>query len=145
VTTAKKNTKAFTLASYREKANETYGAFTIDLGDGVSTELRNPMRISEQAQERAFEIMAELKDQKTPEEPEEGKWTEVGADSDDEIDFEQLKRMRPIMLEFLSLVGDKNTPLLLDAIRDDLAVLMAVFQDYFAEVGLGEASSSPDA
>ena len=52
--------------------------------------------------------------------------------------------MQPLLVEFIQLVGDENVSKLLDKVGHDLAVLMDIFQDYFAEVGLGEASSSED-
>jgi hypothetical protein len=48
------------------------------------------------------------------------------------------------MLEILSLVGDSNVTKLIDQISGDLSVIMAIFQDYFKEISLGEASASED-
>lgn len=133
--------KIFTLENYQKKADETYGSFTLEFGKGAQTTLRNPLRVDEKSRERVFELVDEL--QAKPVEGEDGKWQEVGAE--ETLSADELKRMEPLITEFLTLVGDANTPKLLDVVKGDLAVLMNIFQDYFVEVGLGEASSSPDA
>lgn len=135
----------FTLASYEEEADKKYGSFTIDLGNKVTCNLRNPLRLPDEKQERVFELIDELtsfEKNKAAEEAADGKWTEVGGD--DEHSLDDLKRMKPIFIEFLTLVGDKNVDKLIARVKDDFAILSSLFQDYFKEVGLGEASSSED-
>ena len=134
--------KVFSLDNYRAAADKTYGSFKLKINKDVTTEFHNPLRIEEAKRDRVFELIDEL----TPEQPEkkEGEWQEVGAD-DEPMSIEDLRKMQPLLVEFLLLVGDKHTPILIDAVGGDFAVLMSIFQDYFSEVGLGEASSSPDA
>ncbi len=135
--------KIFTLDYYQQKADEKYGTFDIQLSKTVSVKLYNPLRISEEKRERVFQIVSELDTSKKQKDAKDGEWNEVGGD-DDTMSIEDVAHMQPLLVEFIQLVGDENAPKLIDKVGHDLAVLMDIFQDYFAEVGLGEASSSED-
>lgn len=135
--------KTFTLSSYVEAANKKYGSYTLELDEKTSTTLANPIRVpSDEARERLFQLVEEISSDKKADAPKEGEWNEVGADEDSEMSAEELTRMKPLLTEFFLLVGDDNTPKLLELIGNDLMILLDIFQDYFKEVGLGEASTS---
>lgn len=121
----KSKTKTFDLSTYQEKADAEYGVYTIRVSEDTVVRLLNPLRIAEEKRTRLFELIPTL----TPEEGE-------------EPDADAVARIVPAILEILELVGDHNVDKLLNAIRGDFAVVMQVFQDYFKEIGLGEASLS---
>jgi hypothetical protein len=50
--------------------------------------------------------------------------------------------MQPLINEIFTLVGDENVVKLLARVGGDLSITMKIFQDYFKEIGLGEASDS---
>lgn len=131
----------FTLDSYREAAEEKYGSFEIQISKTVSTHLYNPLRIDEKKRNRVFEIIEELEPEKK--EAQDGKWQEVGGD-DDGMSMKDVAKMHPLLVEFILLVGDDNTQKLIDQVGHDITILLAIFQDYFKAVGLGEASTSEE-
>lgn len=138
-------TKTFTLTDYKEAADKQYGCYEIKLDEKRTARLLNPMRLGEDRQNRVFEIMDEITKTDEDEEGEnkQAQWQEVGADVKEEnFDAEQLAKLRPLLLELVEVVGDAHADALVEVLREDFAVLMAVFQDYISEVGLGEAASS---
>lgn len=115
---------AFSLDNYKKQADETYGSYDIRVSEDVVVTLKNPLRVSDKNRARLFEIVDELKfDGET-------------------ATAKDVERMSPLMLEIMRLVGDDNVELLIDGVKDDLSVTMAIFQDYFSAVNLGEASAS---
>lgn len=114
----------FSLANYRQKADEEFGTFDIGVDEDTVVQLKNPLRVDAKNQERLFEIVDELKFE------------------GEEATSKDVARMTPLMIEIMTLVGDENVSMLTDQIKDDTALIMAIFQDYFKAVGLGEASSS---
>lgn len=117
--------KTFDLSAYQDKADAEYGVYTIRVSEDTVVNLRNPLRIAQDKQDRLFALIPTLS-------------TEEGA----EQDADSVARIMPAILEILELVGDENVDKLLNAIRGDFAVVMQIFQDYFKEIGLGEVSLS---
>jgi hypothetical protein len=119
-------TKLFSLDTYEKDADKEYASYQIRVNEDTIVTLKNPLRIREDNRTRLFELLPEL------------------AFEDETPTTEDVKRITPLMLEVLQLVGDENVGLLVDRISGDLSVIMAIFQDYFREIGLGEASLSED-
>lgn len=138
--------KVFSLESYREEAEKQYGSYTLRLDEETVTVLRNPLRMNDQDQERVFELLTSIAPEEKKSEEGDEQWNEVGADDPETEDLavEDIAKMKRVIMEVLELVGDSKTSILLDVVREDFAILMSVFQDYMKEVGLGEASSSPN-
>ncbi len=118
--------KLFSLDTYEKDADKEYASYQIRVNEDIIVTLKNPLRIREDNRTRLFELLPEL------------------AFEDETPTTEDVKRITPLMLEVLQLVGDENVGLLVDRISGDLSVIMAIFQDYFREIGLGEASLSED-
>lgn len=114
----------FSLANYKKKADAEFGSYDIRVNEDVVVTLKNPLRVEDEKRDRLFEIVDELKFE------------------GDEATAADVKRMAPLMIEIMRLVGDENVELLIEGVRGDLSVTMAIFQDYFAAVNLGEASAS---
>jgi hypothetical protein len=123
--------KEFSLASYQEVADKTYGSFRVKVSDRTFATLRNPMRLDDAANSKVLELVDQIV-----------ALTGDGEDEDKEMTTDDVKALKPLLSEFLLTVGDANTKKLLEAIAGDFVVLMAVFQDYFKEIALGEASPS---
>jgi len=119
----------WTLESLIEEANAKFGSCSVSFGN-EKTELRNPIRIPEKARERVFEILDEIQ-------------ADADATKADDSHKSTLDQAA-VFAEFLTLVGDAKTPKLLAKIGDDLAVVMALFDKYQKDVGLGEASASSE-
>lgn len=119
--------KIFSLDSYQEQADKDYGSYSIRVSPETVVVLLNPLRINQEKRDRLFEIIPE-----------------ISTDGDEDKSFgpEDLKRLSPLIIEILQLVGDRNVDKLINAISGDFAVVMRIFQDYFKAVGLGEASVS---
>ena len=124
---ATKDENIFTLTAFKKAADEKYGKLAVDLGGGKTTVLQSPLRISDANREKVLTLVDEFSA------------AEDASTEDDEQSLADLKELAPKFREFLTAVGDENTPKLLDAIGDDLAVLIEVFQAYQEKVGLGEA------
>lgn len=119
-----KKTGGFSLDAYEREADKLYKSYKIRVDEDTLVTLYNPIRISEANRTRLFEIIPLLTTDK------------------DEASTDDVSRMTPLMLEILELVGDENVDVLISRIRNDLSVTMSIFQDYFKEISLGEASSS---
>lgn len=118
--------KLFSLDTYEKDADKDYASYQIRVDADTVVTLKNPLRINDAKREHLFEILPQLQfEDETP-------------------TNEDVKRIAPLMLEILQDVGDENVDKLIDRIRGDLSVTMAIFQDYFKEIGLGEASLSED-
>lgn len=119
-------TKLFSLDTYEKDADKDYTSYQIRVDADTVVTLKNPLRINDAKREHLFEILPQLQiDNENP----------TSAD---------VNRIAPLMLDILKDVGDENVDKLIDRIRGDLSVTMAIFQDYFKEIGLGEASLSDD-
>lgn len=114
----------FTLESIHEAANQRFGSMTVEF-EGKTTVLASPLRIAEAKRNQVFDIIDEI---------------QAASEGDEEAsDAVAARNLGPQFRQFLTLVGDKNTPALLKALGDDLGLLVALFEKYQAEVGLGEA------
>lgn len=114
----------FTLDTYKKNADKQFGQYDIRVDADTIVTLKNPLRIDEDNRVSLFSIVEQLKFE------------------GDEATAEDVARMAPLMVEIMRLVGDENVDKLIAGIEGDLSVTMAIFQDYFKAVGLGEASSS---
>lgn len=112
----------FSLDDYKKQADKEYKTFQIKVGNDIVT-LNNPIRIPAEKRDRLFEIIPQLS-------------------SDEKVGAEDLKRLAPLLIEVLELVGDENVDKLVADVRDDLPLTFKIFQAYFEEIGLGEASRS---
>lgn len=113
----------FSLDTYEKNAEKNFKSYKIRVDEDTIVTLYNPIRISDENRAQVFELASKL-------------------DVDGDLTNEQVSMMGPIALEIMRLVGDENVDILISRIRNDLAVTMNVFQDYFTEIDLGEASSS---
>lgn len=114
----------FSLDDYKKQADKEYKSYQIRVkGDKLVT-LNNPLRISEKNRERLFEIIPQL------------------SSGEGKTEAKDLARLAPLLIEVLELVGDENVGELIADVRDDLPLTFAIFQAYFEEIGLGEASHS---
>lgn len=114
----------FSLDTYKKKADDEFGQYDIRVSEDVVVVLKNPLRVPAEKRTELFSIVEQLKF------------------DGDTATAEDVARIAPLMLEIMRLVGDENVDKLIDSIGEDLTVTMAIFQDYFKAVGLGEASSS---
>lgn len=112
----------FTLDAIREAADKRFGSMTIEF-DGKTTVLSSPLRISEDKRNKVFDIVDEISS------------NSEGEDSDVSV----ARTLGPQFREFLTLVGDRNTPALIKLLGEDLGALVALFEQYQEQVGLGEA------
>lgn len=119
-------TKLFSLDTYEQNADKDYTAYQIRVNADTVVTLKNPLRIKDDNRTKLFDLLPQL-----------------SFESEDPT-ADDVKRIAPLMLEVLELVGDENVGLLIERISGDLSVIMAIFQDYFKEIGLGEASPSED-
>jgi len=105
-----------TLDSIRAAADRKFASKVIDLGD-TQVELLSPVRLGKKVRDRLSNMSDEIKG---------------GADQE------------VVLAEVLASVAktEEQGAKLLEAIGDDLAVLIAVFEAYGSEVELGEASDS---
>lgn len=109
-------TSAITLDSIREAAEKKYGSREVELGDGKSISLRNPLRLSKTERD-------ELSD--------------LNIDQFDEpVDY--------FKKAFALVASEKESEELAKVLGDDVAFYMALFEEYMGGVELGEASPSQD-
>jgi len=113
----------FSLDTYKKQADKEYKTFQIRVSGDTIVTLNNPIRIPADKRDRLFEIIPQLS-------------------SDEKVGAEDLKRLAPLLIEVLELVGDENVNTLIADVRDDLPLTFKIFQAYFEEIGLGEASRS---
>jgi len=118
--------KVFSLDTYEKDADKDYAAYQIRVDADTVVTLKNPLRIKDAQRERLFELLPQL------------------TFENDTPTSEDVKRIAPLMIEILESVGDDNVGKLIERVAGDLSVTMAIFQDYFKEIGLGEASLSED-
>jgi hypothetical protein len=123
----------WTLESLIEEADEKYGSCSITFGN-EKTELRNPIRINEKERQRVIEVLKSIQVEKEA--------AEVAEKAGE--DYESTLDTFAALTEILTLVGDTKTPKLLTKVGSDLAVLMALFNKYQVDVGLGEAPTSSE-
>jgi hypothetical protein len=109
---------AFTLDSIREAAEAKYGSTDIDLGDDFIVKLVNPLRLAKSDRASLMAKQAELE----------------AEDADQE----------GLLAECIMLVAENPTAgeKLLEAIGDDLALMVQIFKTYSEGSELGEASAS---
>lgn len=110
----------FTLDDFRAAAEKKFGSTDITIGE-ETIRLVNPLRMPKEQRKALLSIQEEL-------------------DSDDaeiEQQEEVLKRALRVACEH-SWMADR----LLDAVGDDLALIMSIFESYTGEQEVGEASAS---
>lgn len=113
--------KNFSLDDIRKAAEAKYGSMSVDLEDGKSVILLNPLRLSTEKRTELSKLQDVINDG-TPEEQEEG------------------------LRDALTLVAktEGGARMLLDAFGGDLALLATVFEAYADNAQAGEASGSQD-
>lgn len=116
--------KMFSLDNYEAEAEKEYRSYQIRVDADTVVKLFNPLRVSEEKRARLFELIPQM------------------AFEGEEATADDLKRMQPLINEIFTLVGDENVVKLLARVGGDLSITMKIFQDYFKEIGLGEASDS---
>lgn len=105
-----------TLDQIRDAADKKYGATVVDLGDGETVELRNPLRLSKEARDKITSIKED--------------------EYDDVLDY-----FREV---FEAVAGKVSTRKLVKALDGDVALYVTLFENYMSGVELGEASPSQD-
>ncbi|MEU8133236.1 phage tail assembly protein [Streptodolium elevatio] len=107
----------FTLDAIRQAADAKYGSTDIDLGDGTTVILRNPLRLSKEERTE----LASLQDNLDTE--------DEGVDQAD------------VLADAIRLVAKDKRPVekLIKLIDGDLALLAQVFESYSAGTQVGEA------
>jgi thioredoxin-like negative regulator of GroEL len=108
----------FSLDNIRAAAEAKYGSTDIELGDGFTARLLNPLRLPKEKRAELLKIQNKL-------------------DADD-VDQEL------VLAEAIRLVAEneKAADKLLDAVGSDLAVLAQIFATYGEGTQVGEASAS---
>jgi len=118
----------FTLESLREELDREFAPFQMDMGDGRVLTMRNLMRLPEKNQDKVFALLDEMGAQK----------------SDDESSLSVSKRNSALALDVFLLVADdeKLAKVLVDNLRDDMALTMKVFSAWMDGAQAGEAEAS---
>lgn len=105
-----------TLDSIRAAAEKKYGSRVLDLGDGKSITLKNPLKLSKENREALGKL--ELDSEGEP------------------LDY---------FIEAFTLVASaEETKDLREVLGDDVTLYMTLFEEYMGSVELGEASPSQD-
>ncbi|ATI18800.1 tail assembly chaperone [Streptomyces phage Diane] len=107
----------FSLDSIRAAAEAKYGSTDIELGDGFTTRLLNPLRLPKEKRAELLKIQDKL------------------DGSDDQ---------EAVLAEAIHLVAENETAAskLLEAVGSDLALLAQIFATYSEGAQVGEASAS---
>ncbi|MFH8414356.1 phage tail assembly protein [Streptomyces collinus] len=107
-----------TLDSIRKAAEAKYGSTDIELGDGFTARLLNPLRLAKEKRAELLKIQDKL--------------------NGDDVDQEQ------VLADAIRLVAEneKAADKLLKEIGSDLAVLAQIFETYSNGTQVGEASAS---
>lgn len=113
------------LADIQKAAEQKYGDYTIDLGGGRLLTLRNALRLPKDQRDR----LAQLQRQIT-----------TAQDGDQDLDalIDTVRDAVRLLVDSPELAEE-----LLDAVGDDLPVLLEVFAGYQESAQPGEASPSP--
>lgn len=110
---------SLSLDSIREAADKEYGGLTVELGDGKTVELKNPLRLTKD-ERKQFENLTSSENSKDL--------------STDEV-FEGIWSI---------LAGKAGAKALNDALGDDAALHATLLKQVTSGVELGEASPSQD-
>lgn len=122
----------FTLDSYREEVEREFAPFKLQITEDVTLTLRNLIRIPEAKRKKAFSLIEELQDVKASDS------TDI-SDNGDSLDL-----AAAIGLQLIPLVADNETVAnqLVEAIRDDVPLIMKVLEGWMEATQVGEATSS---
>lgn len=113
-----------TLDQLRSDIEQEYAPLTIDLGNGQKTVLKRLLRLPEDKQAKAAELLE--------------KFEAVDESAT------ALTAMRAELVELIETVADANGPLLTQALGGDLALLLEIVKRWAEETQPGEAERSPD-
>ena len=116
---------AVTLDSIRQAADAKYGSYDIDLGDGQTTRLLNPLRMSEAQRAELKRIQRDLSD---------------SAEDDAPEDVSQVDLFEQAITAVAETKGQAER--LLNLVNRDLALLAEIFEAYGENTQAGEASAS---
>lgn len=109
-------TSAITLDFIRDAAERKYGARAVELGDGKTISLINPLRLPKEKREALSDLDF--------------------SDSEEPVEY---------FREAFTLVSSKaEADRICKALGDDPALYMALFEEYMNGTELGEASPSQD-
>lgn len=119
----------FTLDDIRTAADKKFGSCDIEISDGETVVLLNPLRLNK---DRRTKLLA-LQDK-------------MSSDKDDEDEDKEEHDIEAILDECILLVAEKPAlgKKLLKEIGEDLAVKMGVFEKFMGGTEVGEASPSQD-
>ncbi len=122
----------FTLDSYREEVEREFAPFKLQITEDVTLTLRNLIRIPETKRKKAFSLIEELQDVKASD-------SRDISDNGDSLDL-----AAAIGLQLIPLVADNETVAnqLVEAIRDDVPLIMKVLEGWMEATQVGEATSS---
>lgn len=115
----------FTLDDIRAAAEREYGSKEIDLGNGKTVTLVNPLRLSKSKRDELTNIQSEFSAD-----------AEDGAEELDPLDF--------LIRSFEIIAGEAGARHLQEVFGEDAALYMALFELYSSEAEAGEASPSQD-
>jgi hypothetical protein len=113
---------SFTVDSIREKAAQEYASTDIELNDGTTAVLLNPLRLSKAKRKKLMSIQDDLE-------------TEEGEEEKDQED---------VLADAIRLVAEtkEQGTALLKEFGGDLAALATIFSLYTESTQVGEASAS---
>ncbi|SDI41191.1 hypothetical protein SAMN05421505_14934 [Sinosporangium album] len=111
-----------TLADIKEAADRKFGPLVIDMGDGQSVTLLNPLRMPKTARTKLTALQKEL-------------------DGEDATD-ESAEAALPKIVRLVA-ASKADADRLLAAVGDDLATMQEIFEEYAKATQPGEASASP--
>ncbi|OHT67767.1 hypothetical protein BKG67_22900 [Mycobacteroides chelonae] len=122
----------FTLDSFREEVEREFAPFKLQITEDVTLTLRNLIRIPETKRKKAFSLIEEMQDVKASD-------SSDISDSGDSLDL-----AAAIGLQLIPLVADNESVAneLVEAIRDDVPLIMKVLEGWMEATQVGEATSS---
>lgn len=119
----------FTLDMIRDAAEKKYGSFEVEIAEGEIVQLLNPMRMSKAKRVELHKLQARMD----------------ALGKADEADLEGVDE-EAVIEEMLTCVCESapKAKKLLKALGDDLAMKIALFNEYGSHTSAGEASASQD-
>ncbi|QKT07937.1 phage tail assembly protein [Gordonia sp. X0973] len=126
---------AITLDYLREKTDEEYAPYHVDMGDGILT-LRNPLQLNRDKRQIVQQLIARLTEIQD-------ELKELGEDDDQPEGVED--EMHNIMLGVIEASADNSAlaARLCEELAQNLGMTQVVFYDWFGVEEAGEASDSP--
>lgn len=122
----------FTLDSLREEVEKEYAPVKVTVAKDQDVVLRNLLRVPKKAREELFGLLDEMEN-----------LTE-GKDDEAEMSVDELEKTAGIATRMIELVADgPHKKKLIDALNDDMALTLKVFEAWMEASNPGEAPRSP--